>query len=420
MSILELALNNPLPQYEGQPVVDASDSAYVQPIDMEEKVAPALKAADKGMQKALDLAKFITSRGRNSDNAKACQGLVDDCFMGFDDLRRELRAAQAGDTDAIGKIPAILAAIQESMNPETLLTRMKAYSNKSGEKALPNYVYETFSSLGKVFDGICVELTGVSDVLDVQLQVRNSIDNALGQYKFHGVKPVVAQATPVLVEEIEEAPFNDTELAWFNSPVQERTEPAKASKGFFGRVASVIGDFTASLRRNVPRAIMTGALLSAGCVEPVPEETAPAPAAIPYISNAVPAPLAPDWEISDLRDITHAVRSALDKKCHLSRADLIKEEGQWVHAALLANTAELTTVVNTRQTDDTTGEWLGKVRADEAQYDNVVPTDYPGVLAKTSLTRIVGAHGLDEAEVSSIAYAGLPEYNTYVCPTPSN
>lgn len=416
MSILDLAIDLQLPRYEDLPVPAQAESAHADNSYVERAVLPALKVSDKGMQDVLKLEKLINDRGRNSDNAKACRGVIQDYFLGLDDLRRTLTEVKEGKVGATEKIPGIMAALQESFNPEALLSKMTAYTNKNTkEKALPNYVYEMVSTLGGLFENLSVEMQGISDVLDVQLQVRRSVTSALEKYKFHGVQKaaVVAEADP----------FDKEETAWFENEVVPTSAPTQARKGFMSRITAVLGDLADSVKRTAPRAALAGLMLSLGgcngCGEDAPVSSVPPIPVIPTIPVIVPAPVPQaDWKISDTRDITHAIRSALAEKCPgLTKAQLIKAEGPLVHDALVAQTSGLTQVVQAQQIVDTDGEWLGKVSADEVQYGNSIPSSYPEVLANTASARITGAHGLDSDTVKAYARSGLPAYSTYTCPS---
>ncbi|MEK9159801.1 MAG: hypothetical protein AAB383_03670 [Patescibacteria group bacterium] len=425
MSILDLALGLNLARYEE--TAPAAESAYVDSSYMERAVVPALQAADNGMQTALKLEKLINQRGRNSENASLCRTLVNDCFIGFDDLRTVLKEVEAGNPSATKKIPGILASIQEAMNLEALLSQMKAYVNKDKEKALPTYVHETLTELEQVFNGACDGMRGISDVLDVQLQVRRSMTKALDNYKFHGVQqasaqPAAVQAAAVVeAEPVAEAPFSPVETAWFEEATVAESAPAQASKGFLARMKAVAGEILGSFGRSLPRAAMVGAMLSVGCGTPE-EAPTPPPAPAPLTIKAIPSAPAPapapikKWTIGDSSSIWKAVDSALAEKCpSLTKADRTKKTGTLVHSILVKETSGLTKVIEAQQVKDTESEWLGKVVTDEARYGNEIPGDYPGVLESKGATRIAGAHGLSSVTIVANTLAGLPNYNTYSC-----
>lgn len=443
MSILEAIRDFSAPDYADVTTRFTPESAYEDSTYMERQLESASQVVNRGMETALRLQKLVNVRGRTSANASACRTMLDDYFIGLDDLRSVLKAAQAGDRTASSRIPGILAAIQESLNFETALSSMKGYK-KGSETALPAYVQEVMTGLSSSFDGLCEAVRPLSDVVEVQMQVRNRV-NAVGNYKFHGAAAIKAPAvTPHTLASVEpdpalmvnldvsnEAPslkamepvgadFDPTESAWFDGETAPAVEtPAKIRGGIFSKIMGVLGGLASSFKRNLPRAAMAGALLAAACGEAVPPETTTPP--IPRIPTTVPAApvaVAEDWKITDTRDVTHAIRSALHDKCpSLTKAELIKTEGPLVHAALVAETEGLTDVIKGQETRDTSGEWLGKVSADEVQYGNTIPSDYPGVLASRQSTRIAGAHGLDSDTVVAYAMSGLPAFDSYTCPT---
>ena len=411
MSILELATEFTGPEYADVAQQVSPESAYNDTTYVERQLESAAQVVNTGMETALRLQKLVNVRGRNSANASACRAMVDDYFIGLDDVRQVLKLAKEGDTSATKRIPGILAALQESLDFDTALRSMKGYS-KAGEKALPAYVQEVMTGLSGSFDGLCEAVRPFTDVIEVQMQVRNRV-NAIGNYQFHGAKAVETPVAPA---------FNELETSFFEAEPTENTEPTEVRGSVFNQIIGALGNLANSFKRALPRAALTGVLLSVGCTEEPAPMTPPAPIKhVAPIVEAPPAPApapAPDWNITDTRDITHAVRSALHDACpSLTKAQLIKEEGKWVHAALVSNTSDLTRVVKHQEAKDTDGTWLGKVSADEMKYGNTIPTDYPGVLASTSATRIAGAHGLNAASVHAQAYTGLPEFSTYTCPS---
>ena len=398
-------------------------------------VKGATAALQEGEQIASRLRKLIDVRGRGSENAAACRALVNDYSIGLDGLRRVLSLVESGDREAVKRIPGIVAAIQESFDFDTILSKMKAYTNKKDKtRALPAYVREVCMGLSGSFNTVFESVRPLSEVLDVRMQIRDRV-SAVGNYQFHGTKEaVVAEAPIVEVSTVKEPvpvvtrvpDFIPIEDAWFESESAPQAEVQAASGGFFEKVMGALGGLASSVasagRGFLPKAALASVVLSlGGCGESTELNPSLASSAEPIPDNAGPitdAPVALAWHISDTRTITHAIRSALLDHCpDSSKAQLIKAEGPMVHKALVAQNDELTQVVKHQATRDANGEWLGKVRTDEARYGNTIATTYPEVLASTASTRIVGAHGLDSAKVEAYARSGLPDYNKYTCPT---
>lgn len=413
MSTLDFALELTVPQNDDLPTLQKAESAYVDSTYMERALIPALQAADQGMKEALRLEKLINQRGRNSENASLCRNLVNDCFMGFDDLRQALREAKAGNQAAVNKIPGILTAIQESLNPESLLSKMKAYSNK-GEKALPNYVYETLSSLGKVFDRTCLDVMGISDVLDVRIRVQQSVKRALGNYKFHGVQQAVV-AAPV----IEQADFDETETAWFDSPTVKASEPARTSQTVMSKIRKVLGGL-------MPRVALLGTLFAAGCgpdanVSPedaplpiinIPTVAAPAPVAPVPVSVPSPEP-ASRFEVKSAKTLWHAISAELTEECGLSGNALQRETGKLVKSSFDAKNSGYLEMVKGMETAANADTRLAQVSDDLAQYGVIVGDTFNEIKGNVRQTGQVGAYNMDSSLITSYGNAA---FDGYSCP----
>lgn len=448
MSILGLALDLQMPQFEHLPAPEPTELAYVETPHKENPVAvaTAMQATNKGMQAVLVLEKLVNDRGRNSDNAKACRGVIQDYFMGLDDLRRTLADAKAGDASATEKIPGILAALQESFNPEALLSKMTTYANKNTkEKALPHYVYEVVKTLGGVIDGISMEMQGISAVLDVQLQVRASVTSALEKYKFHGVQeapvatmvmdeapmhmvqpeilPVnlnVSASEPVL----EETPFNKEEIAWFDSPVVANTAPAQASRGFLGRMKDTLGGLLSSLTRSVPRAALAGAILSVGCGG---EEAAPASTPLTFISApgvAAPVapvmPAAPKFQVAeDAPNLWKGISNEIAAECGLSGNALQRETGNLVRESFAAQEAGYKTLVQGMSAER---QAAAKAHLSSNYRLSFADTE-EGVFKSTLQTGNLGAVNMQNGETmqngerGEITLWGNAAFADYSCPT---
>lgn len=418
----------------------------------------ALERINAAIENTLKLQAFLNTL--RYSGASKCRMMADDVFIGLADLRRMVTAANAGDTVAAAQIPGLMEAFKESLNFSELLKGNRGYM-KDGERVYAAYIYKTIDRLSKTFDSVSeavLPLSEAAEVQSVRLKVRTQLD-AVGDFKFNtkeGIKSfaqtgVQTYQPVVTVEEpkplpfnldwnvsatgkahIEPAPFTQLESDWFKKEVQAPAEgtkdaPSTARQGFFSRMMSALGDMAGSVTRRLPRFGGAAVLALAACGEPAEPTTTfetlpPAPSVIaPQIPPIPAAPAATnpteDWNISDTRDITHAIRSALMNKCGMTRAEAITIEGTFVHNALIKNTDDLNTAVGAKKDSDTDGKWLTAVTTDEARYGNTIPNDYAGVQGDVSNARLVGAHNLSAESVGNMAYSALPVFSTYTCPS---
>ncbi len=411
----------------------------------------ALERINAAMENTLKLQASLSNLRYSS--ASVCRTMVDDMFIGLADLRRFVTEANAGDTAAAAKIPGVIQALKESLNFEELLKGNRGYM-KGGERVYAGYIYETIAGLSSSFNSVSeavLPLTEGAEVASVRYGVRSQL-NAIGGYNFNtkeGIKNFaekITQVQPVItVEEtkplplninwdlsakkeatLDPAPFTAFEEAWFKSetlaPASATAAPTKARAGFFSRVMSTLGGLAESVTRRLPQLGGAAALALAACgpttsFEEIPTAPEPLPsipaATVPSIAPAAPA----DWNISDTRDITHAVRSALMNKCGMTRAQAISIEGTIVHDALVTNTDDLKNAVGAKKASDTDGKWLTAVTTDEARYGNTIPNDYAQVQGDVGHSRLVGAHNVSAESVSNMAYSALPVFSTYTCPS---
>lgn len=389
------------------PIYETEESPTFADLDLTEESGlelQALTAVDTAVKTAEGLLRFIGQRGRGSNNALKCQGMVEDYLLGLGDLRGKVERVKNGDRGAAAEIPGLLRAFKESFNFADLLAGMKGYY-KGGEKALAEYVKTTMDTLTQSFEEVCESIWPLCDNFEVEsisLDVRNQL-NAVADYKFHtsaAKKPVETSVVKVPAH----APV----------PAENVT---RLRGGVLQRIAGVVN-------KHLPMAAAASLLLALGTScdtkdpfgtpPPAPVlEAAPPPLAVPVAEPAAPA--APTFTAaSDASSLWAAIRGAIQTGCStLDKKTLEKETGKLVRGSIKAQDAGFTGLVKNMEGQPESGLRLTEVQTDLAKYGVVVAGTFEEVLADKIQTGQVGSYNMDSTLINSYATAALDGYS---CP----
>lgn len=397
--------------------------------ELGEQTAAARMALDASTKSVLALQKLISQRGRRSANANRCFMMVDDFFVGLQDMKMKLDRIEAGDASAASEIPGLLEAFRESLNFDRLLAEMKGY-RKGNETALAEYIGTSIEVLSSEFARVSEAVRPLSDALAIEAvsqNVRSQLSAVTG-YKFHGKAPNLTAlnksvAEPVLAPVVE--PVVAPRAA---EPIPARVE--RQAPSLLDRAAAYLSglqaEFGGSARRLVP-ALATGLVLAlGGCTPENANDASSAPTPpprrvlIPIAEPApapvvAPAPTATFTVDSTAKTLWGAIQGAIEDECGLSGGALQRATGERVRVSFEQQKTGFGQLLNGMEAGDSDASRLGAVQEDLRGYGITVPITYAGV-RNDGVNSIgnVGAYDMDGNTIVTYAQAAL---SGYTCPS---
>lgn len=394
------------------------------------QTAAARVALDSSMKSALALQKLISQRGRQSPNANRCFMMVDDFFMGLQDMKMKLDRIEAGDASAATEIPGLLSAFRESLNFERLLSEMKGY-RKGNETALAEYIGTTIEVLSSEFARVSEAVRPLSDALAIEAVsqgVRAQLSAVTG-YKFHGKTPTLAVLNKVVVEPVITPIVKPVVAPRAAEPIPARVE--RQAPSLLDRAAAYLSglqaEFGGSARRLVP-ALATGlALALGGCTPENANDASSAPTppprkvlipiAEPAAAPAVtPTPAAPTFTVDDdAKTLWGAIQGAIADECGLNGGALQRATGERVRVSFEQQQTGFGQLLNGMEARDPDSNRLRAVQEDLRGYGITVPITYAGV-RNDGVDSIgnVGAYNMAATTITTYANAAL---SGYTCPS---